>query len=362
MAAKWIVVFGSVIAGAIVLAAASDLRRHVSAVGDHLASSDTRWDSGDPELDAFIERYGHRADVAVSFVGLNAFSLSPENRNRTIHRLGSVALKDSRSFEERGELAAGYREYLLDRFSILSYGMLDGDREEWLRIVGDLRAALGSQSVGEYVRARSAAEELMERGTVPVELRRAHQAMLRYEAGANPAEKSFLVGTDPGSRALNYMILTTPSVVAPDSNVREMLVYEHGSEDSLGTAQVNISKVFAAAKLIRPWFSEALLDDLAPLPEESRVRSFGANGLLRVVPTEVVMHVGEDFVIVPSSDSRQAIARAFKGGRCCRLEGDGQTFMVHSPTLLRIGAHSFRGRTTPSDPRIVAIVSRRRVP
>jgi hypothetical protein len=289
-------------------------------------------------------------------------SLAPSDCRTTVQNIGSFALRDQAGFFQSGKLSDGVNDYIVDRLTLLGVGLNKSQQSSWSELVNSISKTLGRSSVSDYIEARDRAERYLEKQKLPDRILKARRIFEGYEITPNPSDLQFFVGTDPSPETFPTLITSTTSESLLPSDEQKFRLKTVAGDRDFGEVRVTTAKVFRDIRLIRPWLPDYLLDDGIDLPEGMATRHFGSNGSLRLVPVEMVVFVGLD-VSVDIDDTKSAdVTAAVQTNRCCELQSPELNIRLATNSIRKVGEDRYRGRTEPADPKLVAIISRRRVP
>lgn len=339
-----------------------EFRTHAEGIFAYLADPAVPRFSTDEQLNYHLARYGGDQSFALTLVENARMSLSPESRRNTIQRLGSFGLLDQTEFAQGGRLSDAVNEYLVDRLTLLGNGLAENRRNGWALLVNGISRSLGRRSVEDYIEARSRAQWFLDQQRLPDQILKAHRIFETYEIGPNPSDLTFFVGADPDPETFPTLITSATSESLLASDERTFQLYTVAGDTGFGDVRATMAEVFCDIRFLRPWLPENLLDDGIELTPEMATRHFGKTGSLRVVPVAMVVFVGLDVVFeIPETEAAD-VAASVETNRCCELKSPGLTFRLAPSSLRKVGELRYRGRTEPDDPRLIALVSRRRVP
>lgn len=350
------------VAGAVWVSA--EFWRHSTKLTRHLLGGQPPTLSTDRDLNELLRPYLYSRDHAVHFVDSSILPVSATTRRKTVHRVGTSTLKSIAVYEERltGGLPIAFRSYLQDRMVLLLADRGENDRTGWSAIVASIAASIGRDDESVYARLRERAERYLSDRSLPTELRKARQLFDLYESvQPRPEELPFAVATEPGADRWNLLIRTAPHrTVDPDFG-RVFAVHQIDGHRLIGEVRARVTSVYANLPLIRPWFAENVIDDAAQVPTEMQVRHFGDGAPLHIVPSSLVIFLGMDVTFeVSESTAHSAMAEASAKRLCCELRGSDLTLSLDPSGVVQAGTTLFRGRTMPGEPRLVAVVSKRR--
>jgi hypothetical protein len=334
---------------------------HAKTIIVYLADPASPKVSPDEELNYHLTRYV-TSSYSINLVDNAELSLSPATRRNTIQQLGSFGLRDQTDFEEGGKLSDAVNSYLIDRLTLLGYGLSEKQKPDWARLVDNISGSLGRRSVNDYIEARDRAESFLGKQKLPDQVLKAHRLFETYEIGPHPSDLTFFVGSDPDPETFPTLIASATSESLQATNRRQFHLYTVGGDRDLGQVQASLTKVFCDIRFIRHWLPENLLDDGIELPSDMATRHFGTAGSLRIVPVVMVVFVGLDVTFEINDVTASDVGAAIETNRCCELRSSDLSLRLASSSIRKVGELKYRGRTESDDPRLVAVVSRRRVP
>lgn len=320
--------------------------------------------SDDADLNRHLGLYLFDPNYSVHFINTGNASLAAPLRRKTVQHLGTTVLRDQPQYDERNaSLPVAFRAYLLDRLSLLGLGLQPREKATWISIVDQVEDSLGRTSSNDYAEARIRAEAFLQNSKLPSELKKAQNLFRLYENNPHPGDQSFFVGTQPGADRFDFLILSAPSTSTTIVLDRAFHLSIVGNGESLGMSKARISRVFQDVPFLRPWFVEDLVDDNVKLLPEMKVKHFGNDGALRIVPTSLVLFLGLDIVFELSEPLKaEQLASAARDNLCCVLKSDDLSISLEPSSVRKIGELRYRGRTVASEPRVAAVISKRRLP
>lgn len=336
---------------------------HSRALVTYLAAPPEMHVTSDDELNTHLARFASDTSYLVHDVSQLGLSLSEGQARDTIQRLGTVGLRDSIDFHEQGSLPDAVSEYVVGRLELLGMALGGAQRSSWFQLVDHIRGSLGRRDLVNYIDARRRAEEFLSTQRLPAQILKAKRLFENYESGPFLAEAPFVVGSDPSPASFRSLIESVASHPLPLQEESDVTVAGIGSTTAAGQVHLSLGKVFADVHFVRPWFPDGLVDDGIDLSEAMKTQHFGATGNLRVVPAAMVVFAGMEATIeAPDDKLGMFIQEAVETGRCCELRSAQLTVRLTPTSVRKVGERRYMGRTDEDDPRLVALISRRRLP
>jgi hypothetical protein len=319
-------------------------------------------------LNNYVAPYESNADYSVSYVANSKIPLSLDQNQRrsTLNRLGRMLPHDPVIPDLGSEdLPTEYGHFLRDNIAALAQD--DHNRTPLLiQLISSLNGAIGNAPlVTPSSKALLGAEKILASRPPSDELQRARRMFNYYGQFLTGDALDYEVYSDPSKTDYENMVLISASeqydfdgvVTAP------MDAFAISGDRQLGKVRVVTSKVLSNIRFRRSWLDEALLDDESSQTQQLRLRYFGKDAPLALIPEFMVVDAGEDIQFQASSkEDGEAIRLAISKNTCCELRNDTMRIRVYPGSISEKPRDRFRGRSFPRVPVVLALVSRHRRP
>lgn len=342
-----------------------DMVQHGRELFAHMGSGTWEIRTQQSSIEEFLSPRYPKRDWALHFPSGSGlvFPLSDEYRRESVQRLGHILLRDVPELSEDNSttLYEAYREYLSDRVRNLGRRASAVDKSTLSNLLQLLDAKLGKITEPEDARIYDEASKVLRQMPENAILPKAISDFRDYSFGRGPGELRYEVYTDPSYDSIRDSQARAVAVpLAQESRCRGTAAPVFGAGDARATVTASTRPTIMVVTLIRRWMSDSLLDESSDLPAEIREKYFGDNGLLRLIPTHVVLHVWDHVEIEPAPGGPSAdFDKIVMANACCRIEC-GEAFFDLAPETVGRAAMSYFGQTASRSPTVHAIVSKRR--